>query len=207
MKRILVTGSAGFIGFHLSKLLLADGFEVIGYDGMTDYYDVRLKERRHQTLLQNPNFKCETGLLEDFEKLTSLCDRHRPDIIIHLAGQAGVRYSLENPRAYIDSNVVGTFNIMECARELEVEHLLMSVPDGEELIVLRVWADNIQDRNDRWRATLTRHVRDTDLYLFHHWGYQSTQADKTPLTAALPAPRFIFFRLPDGTVRITQKRK
>lgn len=89
----------------------------------------------------------------------------------------------------------------------EVEHLLMSVPDGEGLIVLRVWADNIQEDNDRWRATLTRHVRDTDLYLFHHWGYEATQTDKSPLITALPAPRFIFSRLPDGTVRITQKRK
>lgn len=105
---------------------MADGFHVIGYDKLNDYYDVRLKERRHQNLLQNPNFSCETGMLEDFDKLSALCTKNKPDIIIHLAGQAGVRYSLENPRAYIDSNVVGTFNIMECARELEVEHLLMA---------------------------------------------------------------------------------
>lgn len=126
MKRILVTGSAGFIGFHLSKLLLAEGFSVVGYDGMTDYYDVRIKERRHQMLLQNEHFSRTIGLLEDFETLKALCDKEQPDIIVHLAAQAGVRYSLENPRAYIDSNIVGTFNVMECARELGVDHLLMA---------------------------------------------------------------------------------
>ncbi len=126
MRKVLVTGSAGFIGFHLSQLLLADDFKVIGYDGMTDYYDVRLKERRHQMLLQHENFSCTIGLLEDFNSLKALCDAEQPDIIVHLAAQAGVRYSLENPRAYIESNVIGTFNVMECARELEVDHLLMA---------------------------------------------------------------------------------
>lgn len=126
LRKILVTGSAGFIGFHLSKLLLTEGFSVVGYDGMTDYYDVRIKERRHQMLLQNESFSCTIGLLEDFEKLKALCDAEKPDVIVHLAAQAGVRYSLENPRAYIDANIVGTFNVMECARELGVDHLLMA---------------------------------------------------------------------------------
>jgi len=126
MQKILVTGSAGFIGFHLSKLLLSEGYNVIGYDGMTDYYDVRIKEHRHQMLLQNEKFSCVVGQLEDLEKLQSLCKSDAPDIIVHLAAQAGVRYSLENPRAYIDANVVGTLNILECARELDVKHLLMA---------------------------------------------------------------------------------
>ncbi|MBL4599837.1 MAG: SDR family NAD(P)-dependent oxidoreductase [Rhizobiaceae bacterium] len=126
MRTVLVTGSAGFIGFHLSKLLIAEGFNVIGYDGMSDYYDVRLKEKRHQMLLQNENFSCTIGQLEDFEKIQSLCDNIKPDVIVHLAAQAGIRYSLENPRDYINSNVVGTFNVMECAREHSVDHLLMA---------------------------------------------------------------------------------
>ena len=126
MRTVLVTGSAGFIGFHLSRLLLNKGFRVVGYDGMSDYYDVKLKERRHQELLLHKNFTCKIGMLEDFEGLHKLCLNEKPDIIIHLAAQAGVRYSLENPRAYIDSNIIGTFNIMECARELKVEHLLMA---------------------------------------------------------------------------------
>jgi len=126
MRKVLVTGTAGFIGFHLSRLLLEEGFAVVGYDGMTDYYDVRIKERRHQMLLQNQHFSAHVGMLEDFDRLHSLAMEEKPDVIVHLAAQAGVRYSLENPRAYIDANIVGTFNVMECARELGVDHLLMA---------------------------------------------------------------------------------
>ncbi len=125
-RRIFVTGTAGFIGFHLAKLLLAEGFTVVGYDGMTDYYDVRLKHRRHQHLLQNPNFSATEGMLEDQALLDATIDAFKPDVIVHLAAQAGVRYSLENPRAYLDSNVIGTFNVMEAARRNAVQHLLMA---------------------------------------------------------------------------------
>ena len=126
MQRVFITGSAGFIGFHLSNLLLREGFQVHGYDGMTDYYDVRLKERRHQRLLQTQQFTATQAMLEDDTTLWSCAEAFQPDVIIHLAGQAGVRYSLENPRSYIDSNIVGTFNVMEAARKLEVKHLLMA---------------------------------------------------------------------------------
>ncbi len=126
MRKVLITGSAGFIGYHLASLLLAEGFRVVGYDGMTDYYDIRLKQRRHQMLLQNPNFSCTEGMLEDFDTLHGLAIETKPDVIVHLAAQAGVRYSLENPRAYLDANLVGAFNVMECARELGVDHLLMA---------------------------------------------------------------------------------
>ncbi len=126
MRTVMVTGTAGFIGFHLAKHLLAEGFRVVGYDGMTDYYDVRIKERRHQMLNQNPNFKAKVGMLEDFDTLHSFVEAEKPDVIVHLAAQAGVRYSLENPRAYIQANIVGTFNVQECAREFGVDHLLMA---------------------------------------------------------------------------------
>ena len=126
MTKVFITGTAGFIGFHLAKLLLAEGFVVHGYDGMTDYYDVALKQRRHSMLLQNANFSATEGMLEDQERVDETIDAFQPDVIVHLAAQAGVRYSLENPRAYLDSNVIGTFNVMEAARRLKVQHLLMA---------------------------------------------------------------------------------
>ncbi len=126
MTKVLITGTAGFIGYHLARLLLAEGFRVHGFDGMTDYYDVTLKQRRHQMLLQNKDFTATIGMLEDNDAFQAMATEFAPDVIVHLAAQAGVRYSLENPRAYIESNVVGTFNVMEAARELKVKHLLMA---------------------------------------------------------------------------------
>lgn len=124
--RVLVTGSAGFIGFHLCTLLLAEGAEVQGYDGMTDYYDVTLKQRRHAILAENPRFRRAEGLLEDRAALDAVADGFAPDVIVHLAAQAGVRYSIDNPRAYVDANIVGTFNVMEAALRHRVGHLLMA---------------------------------------------------------------------------------
>jgi UDP-glucuronate 4-epimerase len=124
--KVLITGTAGFIGFHLAKLLLKDGFKVYGYDSINDYYDVNLKHARQNILLKDKNFSTTKGLLEDNDKLNEVADKFQPDVIIHLAAQAGVRYSLENPRAYINSNIIGTFNVMEIARKHKVKHLLMS---------------------------------------------------------------------------------
>lgn len=126
MTRVFITGTAGFIGYHLAQLLLDEGVVVHGFDGMTDYYNVSLKARRHQMLLQSPNFTATEAMLEDVATLDSAVDACAPDIIVHLAAQAGVRYSLENPRAYIEANVVGTFNVMEAAKRHAVRHLLMA---------------------------------------------------------------------------------
>jgi len=122
----LVTGSAGFIGYHLCARLLEDGFKVVGLDGFTDYYDVSLKRRRHQMLSQNPAFRPIEGLIETDALVMELFQEHRPDVVIHLAGQAGVRWSIENPRAYVDANLIGSFNIIEAARAYRPAHLLMA---------------------------------------------------------------------------------
>ncbi len=124
--RILVTGSAGFIGFHLARRLLADGHEVAGVDGLTDYYDVDLKRRRHAILERSPGFSPHILRLEDADALALAARAARPEAIVHLAAQAGVRYALEAPRTYIDANLVGTFNVLERAREHAVTHLLFA---------------------------------------------------------------------------------
>src|ERR1700728_2856390 len=120
--RFLITGTAGFIGFHLARRLIADGHFVSGLDGMTPYYDVTLKQAPHAALARSNAFTGHIAMLEDFAALQRLASDFEPEIIVHLAAQAGVRYSLENPRAYIDANLTGTFNVMEIANAAEVGH-------------------------------------------------------------------------------------
>jgi len=124
MSKILVTGAAGFIGFHLSRRLLARGDEVIGLDNLNDYYDVRLKHDRLKQLEGQPGFRFVKASLEDREAMARLFSEERFDKVVNLAAQAGVRYSLENPHAYIDSNIVGFMNILEGCRHNSVQHLV-----------------------------------------------------------------------------------
>lgn len=124
--RVYITGVAGFIGFHLAKLLLDEGIRVHGMDGMTDYYDVNLKRGRLGVLQQNPGFGFTECMLEDYPALAADMAGFKPDIVVHLAAQAGVRYSLEAPRSYLSSNIEGSFNVMEAARDLGVKHLLIA---------------------------------------------------------------------------------
>lgn len=126
MKTAFITGTAGFIGFHIAELLLKEGWTVAGYDGVTDYYDIRLKERRTSILSQHSRFSFTQSMLENHDALLEAAAIAKPDVIIHLAAQAGVRYSIEHPRSYIDSNIVGTFNVLEAARTIKVSHLLMA---------------------------------------------------------------------------------
>ena len=125
-KTILITGSAGFIGFHLSKLFLKKGWIVIGLDGMTNYYDLKLKKDRHKILSKFDNFKKTEFLISDINKLSKLFLKHNPLCVVHLAAQAGVRYSLEEPKEYIDNNIISTFNILEMCKIYKVRHLLIS---------------------------------------------------------------------------------
>ena len=124
--RFLVTGTAGFIGFHLARRLIADGHFVAGVDGLTPYYDVTLKQARHALLARSNAFRGHVAMLEDFDALRRVAEDAAPDMIVHLAAQAGVRYSLENPRAYVDANLTGTFNVMEIVRALAPRHFLLA---------------------------------------------------------------------------------
>jgi UDP-glucuronate 4-epimerase len=124
MTKVLVTGAAGFIGFHLSRRLLAEGVEVVGLDCVNDYYDPRLKEARLAQLSGQPGFRFVRARLEDGERLRELFAVERFDVVVNLAAQAGVRYSLENPHAYVDSNLVGFVNILEGCRHHGVGHLV-----------------------------------------------------------------------------------
>jgi UDP-glucuronate 4-epimerase len=125
-KIALVTGAAGFIGYHISSKLLSEGWRVVGLDCMSDYYDVSLKERREGMLLQNASYRSVHEKVETPNILMDLFEEERPDVVIHLAAQAGVRYSIENPRAYLESNINGTFELLEAARAFPPEHMLLA---------------------------------------------------------------------------------
>ena len=112
---ILVTGSSGFIGFHLCQRLLSDGWQVVGIDAMTDYYDVSLKDRRQAMLCQSRNFRAVNDRIEQPGLLADLFADQHPEAVIHLAAQAGVRYSIEAPESYVEANLIGTFRLLEAA--------------------------------------------------------------------------------------------
>ena len=125
-KTAIVTGAAGFIGYHLSHKLLEDGWNVVGLDCMSNYYDVLLKERRNDMLMKSDKYRLVRAKVEDPGLLLSLFEEERPDAVIHLAAQAGVRYSIENPRSYLESNIVGTFELLEAARAFPPQHMLLA---------------------------------------------------------------------------------
>lgn len=126
MAKYLVTGDAGFIGFHVSKALLERGHTVLGIDALTDYYDPRLKQARLSHLLPHSEFTHVTAHLEDADAIRTAVGQFRPEIVIHLAAQAGVRYSIDHPRVYLDSNILGSQTLLECVREVEPSHVLLA---------------------------------------------------------------------------------
>ena len=124
--KIFVTGSSGFIGFHLSKKLLEKGHTVHGFDSMNKYYDVKIKKARLKILKKYKKFFFTKNKLENKKILNHTILKFKPTIIIHLAAQAGVRYSIENPKAYMDSNIIGTYNIIELSKKINIKHLLIA---------------------------------------------------------------------------------
>ena len=123
--KIYITGSSGFIGFHTAKKFLNKGIKVHGFDSMNDYYDINLKKTRLNILKKYKNFSFTKGSLENQKILNKSVLRFKPKIIIHLAAQAGVRYSIENPNVYLNSNVLGTFNVIKIANKIKVKHLII----------------------------------------------------------------------------------
>ncbi|MFT6933117.1 MAG: UDP-glucuronate 4-epimerase [Paracoccaceae bacterium] len=126
MRTALVTGSSGFIGYHLCTQLLADGWAVIGIDDLNDYYDVALKERRQAMLLQSSGFQVINKGIETDDTLMKIFAAHTPDAVIHLAGQAGVRYSIDHPQSYVEANLIGTFKLLEAGRAYPPTHMLLA---------------------------------------------------------------------------------
>ena len=123
--KIFVTGSSGFIGFHLSRKLLNKGYKVHGFDSMNDYYDIKLKRDRLKILKSFKNFSFTKDKLENKKKLEKIIKLFKPQIIIHLAAQAGVRYSIKKPQIYLNSNIIGTFNVIEASKKIKVRHLII----------------------------------------------------------------------------------
>ena len=123
--KIFVTGSSGFIGFHLSRKLLNKGHKVHGFDSMNDYYDIKLKRDRLKILKSFKNFSFTKDRLENKKKLEKNIKLFKPQIIIHLAAQAGVRYSIKKPQIYLNSNIIGTFNVIEASKRVKVRHLII----------------------------------------------------------------------------------
>lgn len=123
-KTYLITGGAGFIGYFLSKRLLERGARVIGFDNLTDYYDVKLKEERLKHLMQYGEYTFYKGNMAEAEDVNAVFEKYRPDIVVNLGAQAGVRYSIDNPESYIESNIIGFFRILEACRHYPVHHLV-----------------------------------------------------------------------------------
>ena len=123
--KIFITGSSGFIGFHLAKELLEKGYSVYGYDTINNYYDIKLKKERNKILKKFKRYKFTKGNLENYNQLSKIVSKFKPKIIIHLAAQAGVRYSIDNPDVYLNSNILGTFNVLKISDKIKVKHLII----------------------------------------------------------------------------------
>ena len=125
-KKVLITGCSGFVGFHISKLLLENNWEVVGIDALTTYYDVAYKKKRQDILKKFKNFSVYNKNIEEENFLNDIVEKYKPNIVLHLAAQAGVRHSLENPEAYLYSNLIGTYKVLEATKNNKIDHLIMA---------------------------------------------------------------------------------
>lgn len=168
MQTILVTGSAGFIGWATSKLLLQKGFKVIGIDNLNDYYDPKIKELRLSNLKDFQNFVFYKGDIEDIETIRNIFKSHKIDGVINLAARAGVRASVENPWVYIDTNVKGTINLLECAKDFNVKKFILastsSVYGDTEKIPFRV-----SDTTDNPLAPYPASKKSAELFCYSYY--------------------------------------
>ena len=123
--KIFITGTSGFIGFHLAKKFLDNGHSVYGYDSVNNYYDLKIKKERNKILSKYKRYSFTKDNLENYNQLSKVVFKFKPKIIIHLAAQAGVRYSIENPDIYLNSNIVGSFNVLKVSQKIKVKHLII----------------------------------------------------------------------------------
>ena len=172
----LITGSAGFIGYFTAQALLAHGWQVVGLDAMTDYYDVSLKQKRRAMLRQSPGYDDIEARLETPDVLKNLFEQHRFDIVIHLAAQAGVRHSIDAPRSYVQANLIGTFELLEAARACPPSHMLLASTSSA------LWGE---PRDALWR---NRQIRSSDVILCRH--KKGEREHGTQLCASVPAAHY-----------------
>ncbi len=198
-KRVLITGAAGFIGFHLAVRLLEQGAEVAGFDNMNEYYDVSLKESRLAVLRKYEKFSFVKGDLADEQAVFQVFEEFRPHIVVNLAAQAGVRYSIDHPQAYIESNIVGFFHILEACRRYPVLHLLFasssSVYGNQDKVPFST-ADNVDHPVSLYAAT--KKSNELMAYTYSHlYGIPATGLRFFTVYGPYGRPDMAYFKFTD----------
>lgn len=196
---VLVTGAAGFIGYHLTKALLASGRRVVGLDNLCNYYDVSLKETRVQLLGAHPAFAFVQGGVDDAELLSNTFREFEPGVVVHLAGQAGVRYSMENPGVYTQSNLVGFANVLEACRAQSIYHLLYASSSsvyGANTKVPFDERDPVEHPVSYYAATKRANELMADSYS-HLYGFASTGLRFFTVYGPLGRPDMAYYRFLD----------
>lgn len=202
-KKVFITGAAGFIGFHLAKRLLSLGAEVVGLDNLNDYYDVSLKESRLAVLEKEEKFTFIKGDLADEQTVNQIFSEYHPDIVVNLAAQAGVRYSIDNPRSYIQSNIVGFFNVLEACRHYPVMHLLFASSSsvyGEQKKTPFSTEDNVDHPISLYAAT--KKSDELMAYTYSHlYGIPATGLRFFTVYGPFGRPDMAYFKFTNKIVR------